>query len=141
MAHPDNSNSIVLSLLQALSRLDKNFPLPYAIFLLEVARNEGCSLTDLHQATGMPLPTLSRILWALSTKRQNGAEPYRLIEQAYAPDDCRRKTIRLSARGRKFVSRLNAILDQADRLNASEMRVSSHWRRRYGRPGGTGSTG
>ena len=61
----------------------------------------------------MPLPTLSRILWALSTKRQNGAEPYRLIEQDYAPDNRRRKVIRLSAKGRRFISRVTAILDQS----------------------------
>jgi DNA-binding MarR family transcriptional regulator len=104
---------VLLSLLRALSGLDKNFPLPYAVFLLEVARNEGCSLGDLRKATGMPLPTLSRILWALSTRRQNGAEPYRLIEQDYAPDNRRRKAIRLSPKGRKFISRMTAILDQA----------------------------
>ena len=113
MATPDKNSSILLSLLRALTRLDKNFPLPYAIFLFEVARNEGCSLTDLHKATGMPLPTLSRILWALSTRRQTGAEPYGLIEQAYAPDNARRKVIRLSAKGRRFVSKMIAILDQA----------------------------
>lgn len=103
---------LLLSLLQAFSSLNKNFPLPYAMFLFEVARNEGCSLSDLRKATGMPLPTLSRILWALSTRRQNGAEPYRLIEQDYAPDNHRRKVIRLSPRGRAFISRLNAIIDQ-----------------------------
>jgi hypothetical protein len=43
----------------------------------------------------MPLPTLSRILWALSTKRQTGAAPYGLIEQDYAPDNRRRKVMRL----------------------------------------------
>jgi DNA-binding MarR family transcriptional regulator len=113
MATPDKNNSVLLSLLQVLSGLDKNFPLPYAIFLAEVARNEGSSLTDLHKATGMPLPSLSRILWALSTKRQTGAEPYRLIEQDYAPDNARRKTIRLSAKGRKFIARVSAVLDKA----------------------------
>jgi DNA-binding MarR family transcriptional regulator len=112
VATPDKNSSILLSLLQALSGLDKNFPLPYSVFLFEVARNEGCSLGDLRKATGMPLPTLSRILWALSTRRQNGAEPYRLIEQDYAPDNRRRKVIRLSAKGRRFISRLTAILDQ-----------------------------
>jgi hypothetical protein len=54
----ERNSMILLSLLQALSGLDKNFPLPYAIFLAEVARNEGCSLADLRKATGMPLPTL-----------------------------------------------------------------------------------
>ena len=108
----DKNSMIVLSLLRALSSLDKNFPLPYSVFLLEVARNEGCSLGDLGKATGMPLPTLSRILWALSTKRQNGAEPYRLIEQDYAPDNRRRKIIRLSPKGRAFISRVTGILDQ-----------------------------
>jgi DNA-binding MarR family transcriptional regulator len=61
----------------------------------------------------MPLPTLSRILWALSTHRQTGAEPYRLIAQDYAPDTRRRKVIRLSAKGRRFISRVADILDQA----------------------------
>jgi hypothetical protein len=53
------------------------------------------------------------MLWALSTKRQTGAEPYGLIEQGYAPGNARRKEIRLSAKGRKFIARVNAILDQA----------------------------
>jgi DNA-binding MarR family transcriptional regulator len=108
----DKNSSILLSLLQDISSLDKNFPLPYSVFLLEVSRNEGCSLGDLQKATGMPLSTLSRILWALSTRRQNGAEPYRLIEQDYAPDNRRRKVIRLSAKGRAFISRVTTILDQ-----------------------------
>jgi hypothetical protein len=81
-----NSDSL-LSLLRVLSGLDKNFPLPYAVFLLEVARNEGCSLGDIRKATGIPLPTCSRILWALATKRQTGAEPYSLIEQDYLAED------------------------------------------------------
>src|SRR5690348_7845298 len=59
MVVADKNRVIVLSLLRALSSLDKNFPLPYAIFLLEVASNEGCSLTDVQKATGLPLPTLS----------------------------------------------------------------------------------
>jgi DNA-binding MarR family transcriptional regulator len=112
VSRSDENSSMLLSLLRVLSDLDKNFPLPYAIFLFEVARNEGCSLSDLQKATRIPLPTLSRMLWALSTKRQNGAEPYGLIEQDYAPDNHRRKVIRLSARGRRFISRLNAIIDQ-----------------------------
>lgn len=61
----------------------------------------------------MSLPTLSRILWALSTRRQNGAEPYRLIEQDYDPDNRRRKVIRLSTKGRAFISRVTGILDQS----------------------------
>jgi DNA-binding MarR family transcriptional regulator len=112
MVRTDENIVIFVSLLRALSSLDKNFPLPYSVFLLEVARNEGCSLGDLQKATGMPLSTLSRILWALSTRRQNGAEPYRLIEQDYAPNNRRRKVIRLSRRGRAFISRVTSILDQ-----------------------------
>jgi hypothetical protein len=53
------------------------------------------------------------MLWALSTRRQTGAAPYGLIEQAYAPDNARRKVIRLSAKGRRVVSKMSAILDQA----------------------------
>jgi hypothetical protein len=42
MAAPDKNNLILLTLFRALSSLDKNFPLPFSLFLLEVARNEGC---------------------------------------------------------------------------------------------------
>jgi hypothetical protein len=42
MTPPDKNSTILLSLLRALSSLDKNFPLPCAIFHVEVARNEGC---------------------------------------------------------------------------------------------------
>jgi DNA-binding MarR family transcriptional regulator len=76
MALPDKNIILLLSLLRALSGLDKNFPLPYAVFLLEVARNEGCSLSDLRKATGMPLPTLSRILWG-RCRRSARAAPSR----------------------------------------------------------------
>jgi DNA-binding MarR family transcriptional regulator len=112
MGTSDKNSPILLSLLRALSSLDKNFPLPYSVFLFEVARNEGCSLGDISKTTGMPLSTSSRILSALSSRRQNGAEPYRLIEQDYDPDNRRRKVIRLSAKGRAFVSRVTGILDQ-----------------------------
>ncbi len=58
------------------------------------------------------LADLSRILWALSTKRQTGAEPYGLIEQDYVAENRRRKTIRLSPKGRAFVSLVTGIIDQ-----------------------------
>jgi DNA-binding MarR family transcriptional regulator len=139
MGTPDKNSSILLSLLQALSSLDKNFPLPYSVFLFEVARNEGCSLGDISKTTGMPLSTSSRILSALSTRRQTGAEPYRLIEQDYDPDNRRRKVIRLSAKGRAFISRVTGILDRQGG-NPRESWISRRWKR-CGLPGGRDNTG
>ena len=60
----------------------------------------------------MSLRTLSRILRALSTRRQTGAEPYCLIEQDYAPDDRRCKIIRHSPKGHASISRVTDILSQ-----------------------------
>ena len=59
----------------------------------------------------MPLPTCSRILWALATKQQTGAEPYSLIEQDYLAKIAAQDHP-VSAKRRAFVSLVTGIVNQ-----------------------------
>ena len=61
-----------LVLLRELQKIDPEFPLQYAVCLAEIALDEGLSVTDLSNRTGMAISTVSRIVGALSDYRQSG---------------------------------------------------------------------
>ncbi len=88
-----------LLLLRELQKIDPEFPLQYAVCLCEIAMDEGLSLTQLSQKTGMALSTVSRIVGALSRDRQKG-QPYRLVRVTVSPAERRRKELTLTARGK-----------------------------------------
>jgi DNA-binding MarR family transcriptional regulator len=99
----------LLSLLRALQKIDPEFPLQYAICLAEISADEGLSLTQLSEKTGMALSTVSRIVGALSTHRQKGA-PYGLVKVVIARTERRRKELYLTARGKSLIDGLAEIL-------------------------------
>lgn len=101
----------VLGLLRELQRIDPEFPLQYAVCLAEISLDEGLSLTSLSARTGMPLSTVSRIIGALSQKRQMGA-PYDLIRVAISPAERRRKELYLTANGREVIGNLARTLSR-----------------------------
>jgi DNA-binding MarR family transcriptional regulator len=90
--------------------LDLKFPMSYAIFLLELARNEGAGISDLHSLTGIPVSTLSRIAGALGDKRQNNARGYGLIRQGRDGKNLRHKPLYLTPEGRKLVRAVTGLL-------------------------------
>ena len=94
-----------LSVLQKFQSLDNEFPLQYAVCLLEIAMSEGLSLTDLATKTDMALSTVSRIVGALSDHRQKGL-PYQLVEARVCPNNRRQKEIYLTKQGRAFLKKL-----------------------------------
>ncbi len=96
---PDRLKSL-LDILYELKAVDAEFPLQYAICLCEVALNEGCTLTDLADKTGLALSTVSRIAGALSNFRQSG-EPYRFITLEISKTERRKKNLFLTDHGRK----------------------------------------
>ncbi len=98
----------VLCLLRELQKIDPEFPLQYAVCLAEIAIEEGLSLTALSARTGMPLSTVSRIVGALSEKRQKGM-PFDLVRVAISPAERRRKELYLTDRGRAVIGNLAAI--------------------------------
>ena len=102
----------ILMLLREFQKIDPEFPLQYAICLLQVAREEGISLTDLSSRTGMALSTISRIIGALSNLRQMGRS-YELIEVRICAAERRRKELYLSEAGQRLVGevvRISSIL-------------------------------
>jgi DNA-binding MarR family transcriptional regulator len=101
--------SAFLRLMRELQKIDPEFPLQYAVCLGEIALEEGLSLTRLSEKTGMPLSTISRIVGALSRRRQQGA-PYDLVRVAIAPQERRKKQIFLTPRGRAFIASIGELM-------------------------------
>ncbi|MCL4677111.1 MAG: winged helix-turn-helix transcriptional regulator [Alphaproteobacteria bacterium] len=97
------------SLLRELQKIDPEFPLQYALCLCEIAADEGLSVTALAEKVRLPLSTVSRIVGALSSKRQKG-QPYGLVEVSISAAERRRKELNLTARGRAVMEGLSAVI-------------------------------
>jgi DNA-binding MarR family transcriptional regulator len=95
----------------ALQKIDPAFPLQYAVCLAEIALDEGLSHSDLAERMGLGLPTVSRIVGALSRRRQKGATPYGLIRVAISESERRKREIYLTMRGRAVIGRIARILE------------------------------
>lgn len=94
-----------LVLLRELQKIDPEFPLQYAVCLGEISLNEGLSVTELSNKTGLALSTVSRIVGALSKYRQMG-EPYELIDLKTSEKSRRTKEIHLTHKGRNVVGNI-----------------------------------
>ena len=94
-----------LLLLRELQKIDPEFPLQYAVCLAEIALDEGLSITDLSNRTGMAISTVSRIVGALSDYRQSG-QPYQLVALTISKTERRRKHITLTDKGRTAVGNI-----------------------------------
>ena len=92
----------LLTILYQLKNIDPEFPIQYAICLMEIAKNEGCSLTDLSERTGLALSTISRITGALSKFRQKGT-PYELIEMRVSETEKKKKELYLTDKGKQTI--------------------------------------
>lgn len=98
-----------LDLLRELQKIDPEFPLQYAICLGEITLNEGLSVTELSNRTGMALSTVSRIVGALSKYRQMG-KPYELIDLKTSEKSRRTKEIYLTDKGRNIVGNIAGLI-------------------------------
>ena len=90
-----------------LTEIDAEFPIQWAITFLEIAQNEGASLKDIAEETGISMSVMSRTIGALSNYRRMG-KPYGIITVKAAKDDGRRKELFLSAKGKKLMAKLVA---------------------------------
>ncbi len=98
-----------LLLLRELQKIDPEFPLQYAVCLAEISMDEGLSLTQLSNRTGMALSTVSRIVGALSKHRQKGV-PFGLIKVTISPEERRRKELYLTPKGRAVLGSISDII-------------------------------
>lgn len=106
---PQNSAKTCLRVLRELQKIDAEFPLQYAVCLLEISLEEGLSLTQLSEKTGMALSTISRIVGALSKHRQTGA-PFELIKVKTSETERRRKELYLTAKGKAVIDSIHEIV-------------------------------
>lgn len=93
------------TVLQELVKIDPEFPLQWVCVFLEISMNEGCSLKDVAEETGISMSVMSRTIGALSNYRRMG-KPYGLVLVKMAKDDRRRKELYLSAKGKKLIDSL-----------------------------------
>jgi DNA-binding MarR family transcriptional regulator len=91
--------------LNEFAAIDAEFPLQWALVFLEIAQNEGASLKDIAEETGISMSVMSRTIGALSNYRRMG-KPYGVILVKSAKDDRRRKELFLSAKGKKLLEKL-----------------------------------
>lgn len=105
----EKQNRKFLRLLREVQKIDPEFPLQYAVCLAEIALQDGLSLTQLSEKTGMALSTVSRIIGALSKHRQKGA-PYGLVRVTVSAGERRRKELSLTPKGKAVMGALAEIL-------------------------------
>jgi DNA-binding MarR family transcriptional regulator len=96
-------------LLREMQKIDAEFPLQYALCLAEISLEQGLSLTELSARTGLSLSTTSRIVGALSKKRQKGV-PYNLVKVKVSAAERRRKELYLTSRGHAVIGGIDDIL-------------------------------
>ena len=94
------------NILQELIAIDPEFPIQWVTVFAEIAGEEGISLKDISDRTGISMSVMSRTIGALSNARRMG-KPYGLVVVKHAKDDRRRKELFLSSKGKKLVERLD----------------------------------
>ena len=94
------------NILQELIAIDPEFPIQWVTVFAEIAMEEGVSLKDISDKTGISMSVMSRTIGALSNARRMG-KPYGLVVVRHAKDDRRRKELFLSAKGKKLVEKLD----------------------------------
>jgi DNA-binding MarR family transcriptional regulator len=97
------------NILQELIAIDPEFPIQWVTVFAEIAAEEGVSLKDISERTGISMSVMSRTIGALSNARRMG-KPYGLVVVKHAKDDRRRKELYLSAKGKKLVEKLEKAL-------------------------------
>jgi DNA-binding MarR family transcriptional regulator len=97
------------SILQELTAIDPEFPIQWAIVLIEIAFEEGISLKDVAERTGISMSVMSRTIGALSNSRRMG-KPYGLVNVRASKEDLRRKELFLTAKGKKLAEKLDKML-------------------------------
>lgn len=98
-----------LKILREFQKIDTEFPIQYAICFIEIHLNEGLSVTQLSEKTGMALSTVSRIVGALSKYRQKGTA-FELIKIKIPETERRRKELYLTPKGKAIIASLNDLL-------------------------------
>lgn len=94
-----------LNVIEAFRRIDSNMPIAQVSFFLNAAKNEGLSLTDLADMSGILLANASRYIVTLSNGKL-GEKGLDLLDYYENPTNRRQKLVVLTEKGRKLVAQL-----------------------------------
>ena len=95
--------------IEELATVDPEFPMQWALVFQDIALNEGASLRDISERTGISMSVMSRTIGALSNYRRMG-KPYGLVLVKNAKHDRRVKELYLSKKGQKLAEKISKIL-------------------------------
>lgn len=95
-----------LNVIEAFRRIDSNMPIAQVSFFLNAAKNEGLSLTDLADMSGILLANASRYIVTLSNGKL-GEKGLDLLDYYENPVNRRQKLVVLTEKGRKLVAQLS----------------------------------
>ena len=97
-----------LRVVDVFREIDPLMPIGQIAFFLQVAKNEGCTLSDIASQSDLALATASRYLANL-TQIDRYKQPGLALLDAYEnPMNRRQKLIILTELGRKVIDKLNA---------------------------------
>ena len=98
---------------EAVRQLDKELPAHVLLMLLTVAQSgdEGVLQHELAQKVGMDSGMACRHVARLGPNRGVGLPGMGLLDSEIVPENRKLRRVKLSAKGRRFIERLNKILD------------------------------
>lgn len=94
-----------LNVIEVFRKIDPAMPIAQVSFFLNAAKNEGLSLTDLAQMTGILLANASRYIVNLSGGKP-GEKGLDLLDYYENPLNRRQKLVVLTERGRNLLTKL-----------------------------------
>ncbi len=114
------SRNTVLQALHLLKSLDARISVNEAIAFLYAAENEGLTVQEMADVSGMTQSTASRSLRALGPPESEWSQTpaLGLVDPYLNPRDGRSHVIQLSERGREVCERLDRIIRQAVTIQA-----------------------
>jgi DNA-binding MarR family transcriptional regulator len=99
----------ILDLLGAFQEHNPTMPIQMAASFLLVAKNEGKSLRELRQLSGVAQSTMSRHLLDLGARNRRFGEGLGLVRSEIDPMELRRKQFYLTPKGRRLLETLMGI--------------------------------
>ena len=97
----------------AIRLLDDSIPVQTVAVFLDIAKNEGISVKDLAEKAGIAPSSASRNVAALSDWHWLKKPGLGVVETQDDPQDMRKKTVKLTAKGKKLVNQLVDIAKNA----------------------------
>jgi DNA-binding MarR family transcriptional regulator len=99
----------IIDILSAFQEYNPTMPIQMAASFLLVAKNEGKSLRELCQLSGVAQSTMSRHLLDLGERNRRFGEGLGLVRGDIDPMELRRKQFSLTAKGRRLFDALMGI--------------------------------